>query len=291
MKEPSNAQSMSRIGILAIPAVLAVLLVAGWKVLTAGDSTPDPAPIPGEQAKNLQPENPISVAVRVDVANPATPTSGAMTSLEQTTLPWHPSRLAIDPKWGMPSELKQNMHWCMNNSSLLCGQLVPPNYVCTANAIADDLRVNPQRLQLTDEEVARLDAMLADTRATLEEVGKEEWRLKGIAFHEAVERGDFLAVGGVDLTQRSSLSNAEAQRRLQPVLDQDAALRARFGQPHKDYITTVCNGPPPRLNERYVVFVPRARAVEAFALFDEAIRLKGHALDLGKQFFASLPPR
>lgn len=203
-------------------------------------------------------------------------------------MPWDPSVLVHDPYWTIPTDLKQNLHWHINNNALMRGEMVPPTYGCSVSDMAQDLRVNPNRLELTEQEANQLRELLAKEHETLCAMGKEEWRLKGIALHEAVERGDYLATGAVNGSSVTPLTNEQMRKRLEPIVDQEAVLKTRFGSPFKDYFTTVSSGPPPNLNEHYIIFVPRGRAAQAFELYDECIKVKYYARQKARDYFANL---
>jgi hypothetical protein len=220
-----------------------------------------------------------SAPVREEVPQPAA---------KDSPKPWDPSVLKIDPHWCVPMDLKQNLHWHINMAPLYQGEFIPPNYQCRVFDIVGDDWVNPNKVKLTDEEVKQLTDVLKGDNEVLLNLCKDEWKLKGVALHEAIERGDYLVSGPMNTTSMTPISQEELRERVQPVADQEASLRQRFGEPFQDYFHVVSGGPPTDTKTNFIIFVPRASAPGAFKKAGQVVTVMEHARMQAQEFIGNL---
>lgn len=274
---------------LGVFAVAVAMCIASWLAARQA-SSPTPVVVPvAEIAKGVvEPIAPPEPAREpVSSVEPLAENAVAATALP----PWAPENLILDPTYGFPLDIKQNLHWQINGSDLLQGKMVPPNYSLSAEVLEQDIRWNERKLILEPEETKRLTEQLQAYSETLAEIGKEEWRLKGLAMHEAIEKGEYLVATNPPVHRR--LNRDMAIKGLQPVADQYQVLRDRFGEMHKDFCTFQVSLPafPGMKPGQYIIYASRVATPRAFELYDQAHVVMAEAHAVARRYFDGLPPR
>lgn len=152
-------------------------------------------------------------------------------------------------------------------------------------AILKSKAVNPRQLALTREERQELDRRLARHHDMFAELGPRAQQLLGVAYHEAVERGELILLG------KDESTIAQRQREL---IDEHTQ---RYGPQFEQFVWLLLVGPfaydaadkrlPPP-NDTYLVCLPRAQAPEAFVLQDTLRSVRGDAVRIATEYVAGI---
>jgi hypothetical protein len=193
------------------------------------------------------------------------------------TLPWDPEVVAAaprDPRTGWPVDARVMLHMTTNNNTLYRGD--EPAYLLDPAKLEDDSLVNAGKLTLTNEEREQLAGLLESHNSSIRMLEKEGWPARGLAYHHAIERGDFIRVP-VSATREEVVKNMTAA---------EESLRMRYGEENEGFVAVVSS-----LNvfeEQAMIFITRAQDPEPFRIFDEVGRVRRDGKEVARRFFVGL---
>ncbi len=270
--------------LVAIGAVFALLVL--WRGEVRTISAPDgverqhhtPPPAETKPAAALVARDGTAPASAGDrrIVVPVTEPEGGGTSAIDPHLRWR-ELVARAPKNNRFPTLPVDDKPFLHNTLLTC-PIKPEVWQIDSGWIMRGSPVNPLHKTLTRTELEALTAAVGQYTISLRDLEREYWDDLQEAYHELVERGDYIEVPYDEVNPDWDTR----EKALQPVR---AQLNARLGKQWEDYFMTQLGLFEP--SRDIILYVTRQTRPKAFVLYDEIQRVRAEGIAAARDFVAA----